>query len=156
MGKVKKFHCIFWICAIISQVLGSNKSDIVSSLLNISKGDDPSKFNSELTNSITKLDKMTTEELEHDKARLKAYKPKDIKSEDYRLPIVYVFTVSKVFCEYGLPEYIKHSLIQSVMSQHDADVTLVGNFNQCPKLKQHTDLLDGVKQVDSEKMHHIE
>ena len=85
-----------------------------------------------------------------DSSRMKDYSPADISKAGYRLPIVYVFTVSKVFCEYGLPEYIKFSLIQSVMSQHDADVILVGNYKQCPKLKSHTDLLEGVIQIDTD------
>ena len=67
--------------------------------------------------------------------RLKNYAPVEITAPGYKLPIVYVFTVSKVFCEYGLPEYIKYSLIQSVMSQSDAEVILVGNYQQCPKPK---------------------
>ena len=71
-------------------------------------------------------------------------------SNAYRLPVIYFFVLSERHCDAGLPEYIKHSLIQAVMTQQDADVMLISNYKQCPKMKMHVDLLQGVLQIESE------
>ena len=67
-----------------------------------------------------------------------------------RVAIVYVFIVSKRNgCDRGLAQYIKFSLQQAVLSQHNANVILVSNYKECPKVKNDADLIEGVIPVDT-------
>ena len=93
-----------------------------------------------------------TKEVDDFEAQVKVYKPVDTKAPGYKLPIVYVYTVSKTFCEYGMPQYIKYSLQQALMTQHDADVILVANYAECPLLKTHADQLEGIVQMDTKDL----
>lgn len=70
-----------------------------------------------------------------------------------RLPIVYAFTVSKIACKYGLPEYISFSLKQALISQPDADVILASNYESCAKVKADLNqLLPGVHAIDTDSI----
>lgn len=57
--------------------------------------------------------------------------------KEYRLPIIYVYTVVPAVCHYGLPEYIKFSLEQALRTQPDCDVILASNFKECDKIKDN-------------------
>ena len=137
---------IFVVVAVATAAL--NKKGLVQKLQEVSRSGDSKEMQRALDTAIADLEAQELSDEAEEEAKLKVYAPVDTSAPGYKLPIVYVFTVSAVFCEYGLPDYIKHSLIQSVMSQHDAEVILVGNYQECPKLKQHTDLLSGVRQID--------
>lgn len=69
-------------------------------------------------------------------------------SIDHRLPIVYVYTVVKAVCRYGLPGYIKVTLEQAVLSQPDSDVYMASNYAECPHIGDAVDTVAHVKKVD--------
>lgn len=64
-----------------------------------------------------------------------------------RLPIVYVFTIVPAICKNGFPEYISYSLRQAVLTQPDAEVVLVSNFAECPRIESQS--MPGITKVDS-------
>lgn len=75
------------------------------------------------------------------------------KSPKTGVPIVYVFTVSQRACEKGLPAYIKFSLEQAVLTQYESDVILVSNYKECSKVRQSSDLIEGLIQIDTASLH---
>ena len=50
-----------------------------------------------------------------------------------KLPIVYVYTLTKRSCAGGLPEYIRVSLQQGALFQHDSEVIMASNYADCEK-----------------------
>ena len=52
-----------------------------------------------------------------------------------RLPIVYVYTVVPNVCKKGLPNYIRISLEQAVLTQKDGDVIIASNFKECKAIE---------------------
>lgn len=52
--------------------------------------------------------------------------------KEEKLRIVFVYFMVKSYCEYGLPEYIHHTLNHTLVSQQPrAEVVLVSNFQDC-------------------------
>jgi len=141
--------------AIITKCMSTSKGDLLSTLtkdLSEKNWKVDKDWQDKLRNTIDTLKATQVDQVDDLEEKLKHYKPADIKAPGYKLPIVYVYTVSKVFCEYGMPTYIKYSLQQSLLTQHDAEVILVANYAECPLLKTHVDLLEGVVQIDTKNM----
>jgi hypothetical protein len=53
-----------------------------------------------------------------------------------RFPIVFVYTVVANVCQKGLPQYIKESLQQAIITQPDCDVIMASNFADCALLEK--------------------
>ena len=64
------------------------------------------------------------------------------------LPIIYVYTVVKAVCKYGLPSYIRISLEQAVQSQPDSTVIMASNYAECAKIGEIVDAVANVVKID--------
>ena len=70
----------------------------------------------------------------------------------HKLPIVYVFSVVPNICKHGLPNYIKYTLEQSVVSQPDAETVIVSNFGDCANIESSMSDVKDVTRIDSTKI----
>ena len=52
-------------------------------------------------------------------------------TSDYKFPIVYVYTLTEESCAGGLPGYIRSTLQQSALFQHDCEVIIASNYADC-------------------------
>jgi hypothetical protein len=68
---------------------------------------------------------------------------------NYRLPIVFVYTVVPAVCHKGLPDYIKTSLEQALQMNPDCDVIIVSNFAECEKVAATVDGVSNLIKIDS-------
>lgn len=66
-----------------------------------------------------------------------------------KLPIVYVYTVVPAVCKYGLPEYIKVSLEQALLTQPDCDVIMASNYAECPQISTILENIPNVVFIDT-------
>jgi hypothetical protein len=67
-----------------------------------------------------------------------------------RLPVIFVYTVSKE-CDDSteLPSYIKYAIAQAIYTQPNSDVILASNFGDCSQLEQSVNNIEGLWKVDS-------
>jgi hypothetical protein len=70
-------------------------------------------------------------------------------SSTYRLPIVFVYTVVPASCPFGLPEYIRISLEQTIFTQPDCEVILLSNIGECDRIKESVQDVNGLRLIDS-------
>ncbi len=68
---------------------------------------------------------------------------------DYRLPIVFTYTVVKAYCNQGLPGYVRAALQQSVFTQPDCITILLSNIGDCPKMIESIKDIQGLELIDS-------
>ena len=54
-------------------------------------------------------------------------------TSDYKFPIVYVYTLTEESCAGGLPGYIRSTLQQSALFQHDCEVIIASNYADCER-----------------------
>lgn len=66
-----------------------------------------------------------------------------------RLPIVFVYTVVPAVCKFGLPLYIRVSVEQSIYTQPDCDVFILGNIGECAAIKESVKDVAKLMLVDS-------
>jgi hypothetical protein len=66
-----------------------------------------------------------------------------------RLSIVYIYTVVPSECQWGLPNYIKVSLEQAVLSQPDCDIVMASNYAECKGLDAMIDNIPNVIKYDT-------
>lgn len=67
----------------------------------------------------------------------------------YRLPIVFVYTVVAASCPFGLPEYIRISIEQTIFTQPDCEVILLSNIGECAKIAESVRDVEGLRLIDS-------
>jgi hypothetical protein len=73
-------------------------------------------------------------------------------SNSSKLPIVYVYTVVPAMCHRGLPDYLKISIEQALLSQPDCDVIMATNYAQCPHLSKLMDNIPNVVLIDTAEL----
>ena len=69
-----------------------------------------------------------------------------------KIPIVFVYTVVPAVCSKGLPMYIRVSLEQAIFSQPEAEVIMVSNYADCPKIEDTVANITNLTTVDCTKL----
>lgn len=67
-----------------------------------------------------------------------------------KMPLIYVYTISKNFCSKGLPFYIKETLDHVIFTQPDCDVILASNYKSCSKIDEMVNSITGIIKIDVE------
>ena len=69
-----------------------------------------------------------------------------------KFPILYVYTVTARSCARGLPDYIKTSLEQALLSQPDCDVIMASNYAECATIEIVINSIPNVIKLDITKI----
>ena len=69
--------------------------------------------------------------------------------ETGRLPVVFVYTVVPNVCKKGLPQYIRVSLEQAVLTQQKSDVIIASNFKECKVVEDMVNSVSGIGKWDT-------
>ncbi len=141
---------VFYTLAVADQ--STSKEHMLESLAKI-LSKNGGKFDKEWQKSLDDTIKQLQDIAEaKDQEWKKNYKPVDIKLPGYKIPIVFVYTVSKTHCESGIPHYIMYSVQQALLTQRDSELIFISNYKECPKSKSQMNLLGNIVQVDTDSL----
>jgi hypothetical protein len=68
---------------------------------------------------------------------------------EYKVPIVFLYTIVPRVCEHGIQDYIKIALLQAVVSQPNAEIVFATNLGECETLAQSLESIPSLKLVDT-------